>query len=1588
MIFSSIIKHLDKKILLAIVILTMSTHYATAQLIPDDDDDPISIGSVVKGPSPVDANTTHTYEYSDGLIHNSRSWLVTGGTVISESYTKFPTVYKASVQWGSGTFGSVKFISNNLIKGNKKVIINDSDGGGTLPPVLSNENYVYTITPKIATTNVSQLTNSNKLEQVTYFDGLGRPKQSIAVRAGGNQEDIITPIVYDDFGRQDKDYLPYSRSNSSLNYESSLIPDSNANGNIAPITDQYLTKYPNDFNGVDINPYSKKEFESSPLNRVLKQGAPGSDWAVGNNNDHTIKFDYQTNTSNEVPKFDVDFISDNTESPKLVLANSYYAPNQLYKTVTKDENWGTYDGKDHTTEEFKNKQGQVVLKRAYNYKKPHDTYYLYDDYGNLTYVLPPLAVDEAKFYEVGITRIPVNNFVTGGNPTGGMSFGIEKTGVNTYRFKVDIDFNNLENSTFKTGDLMDIPSITSYLGSFVWLGTLSRSESLPGGGYRYKYVYYLVINGKLRCYAGNYNSAGGSNDDLIFTNFNNTRITNLPDTLEGLTETETQANAQELLDKLCYQYKYDYRNRLVEKKIPGKGWEYIVYNKLDQPVMTQDANLRAQRKWLFTKYDAFGRIAYTGEMHFANYMPNRATLQNSVTLSTNSQYVSKVSSAQSIAGTNVYYTLKDVLFNDYISKIFTINYYDDYVFDKLQGNSEASYGITPTVSVKGLATGSKVRVLDTNDWITTVNYYDDKSRSIYTYSHNAYLGTTDKIKSKLDFQGLVEETTSGHEKIAIKDVFVYDHANRLLKQEQIINDNPIELISKNHYDELGQLVKKDVGNNEASPLQEVDYTYNIRGWLKRINNPNSGELGKDLFSFELNYNDLFGTRLYNGNISRMLWTTASDNANRQYYYYYDNLNRLRSSYFRLWRQNSRYSTSVSYDKNGNIQALYRRGAIVENPSIASNFGIMDNLSYEYDGNQLIKVTDYGNDTHGFKDGNTVGDDYEYDANGNMISDANKQITNIVYNHLNLPTKVVFENRDPLISRTPKAIKYFYDATGVKLKKTVHNFINITTTDYAGNYIYENNDLKFFSHPEGYVEPDGNGGYDYVYQYKDHLGNIRLSYTENTETQEEVVFSDGLESASGWDGSGNSWGHPISAFDSTFKRTGNYSGRLDRDAGDGNAWDTSTHSNDWVAIDIDKPTYYTMSAWMFLEDVNDNRAQLYLFMKTNEETGYNTAINLASTIVKGQWVKIEKSVLVQDNIDKLNIRITNRYDGKVWFDDVKITKGNASNAIIVEENNYYPFGLKHKGYNNNVSANVNSVAKKFKYQGQELAEELEYNMHEFQLRHYDATIGRFVTTDPYEQFMSPYVAMGNNPVVSFDPDGGQCFDANGNQITCPEGELYDEYRNNKDNRIDILPEVVVGGGESSSESTNSNVNTNKIYGVEVGMKIAPSMREMPDGFRRDLDEVTLNLFGTRSYRQGGIGSPIHHVDANGVVVEAAPRHNGAGSIGLIGGPSASITNIGFRGLVQNRNLMKLTHQQIVNAFKGTGLKVSGHAIKRLKDPRTQALGAKTLNDIKRIINKGSKFNAGRGDIGYSLGRLEVIITAQKVIRTIRPAKNIR
>ena len=169
---------------------------------------------------------------------------------------------------------------------------------------------------------------------------------------------------------------------------------------------------------------------------------------------------------------------------------------------------------------------------------------------------------------------------------------------------------------------------------------------------------------------------------------------------------------------------------------------------------------------------------------------------------------------------------------------------------------------------------------------------------------------------------------------------------------------------------------------------------------------------------------------------------------------------------------------------------------------------IDDLVYSYTANtnKLQNVIDNTNNTSGFNNGNKSSADYTYDLNGNLKTDANKGITEIIYNHLNLPTKITFGMN---------YVRYIYDAIGQKMEKTVSNMNNsssqtLAVTDYLGGFQYTKVSTKtrfgttvdpkkssqFFPTEGGYYNFLKNS---YVFNYTDHLGNVRLSYEKDATT---------------------------------------------------------------------------------------------------------------------------------------------------------------------------------------------------------------------------------------------------------------------------------------------------------------------------------------------------------------------------------------------------------------------------------------------------------------------------------------------------------
>ncbi len=130
------------------------------------------------------------------------------------------------------------------------------------------------------------------------------------------------------------------------------------------------------------------------------------------------------------------------------------------------------------------------------------------------------------------------------------------------------------------------------------------------------------------------------------------------------------------IDNLCYQYKYDSKNRLTEKKLPGKGWEYFVYDKQNRIVGSRDANLKEKGQWLYTKYDQFGRVAITG----LSTGGERLQEQN-IADSYGSNNVNRLTSALfERQGMEVYYGNPDATYPNSTKwvSLLSLNYYDIY----------------------------------------------------------------------------------------------------------------------------------------------------------------------------------------------------------------------------------------------------------------------------------------------------------------------------------------------------------------------------------------------------------------------------------------------------------------------------------------------------------------------------------------------------------------------------------------------------------------------------------------------------------------------------------------------------------------------------------------------------------------------------------------------------------------------------------------------------------------------------------------------------------------------------------------------
>ena len=416
------------------------------------------------------------------------------------------------------------------------------------------------------------------------------------------------------------------------------------------------------------------------------------------------------------------------------------------------------------------------------------------------------------------------------------------------------------------------------------------------------------------------------------------------------------------------------------------------------------------------------------------------------------------------------------------------SYYDGYGFVGGTGLPTGQFTKDTSGYGRGSLTGSAVTVFGSSTKIYKAFYYDIKGRMTKSVQNNLLSGydITSTVYTFSDKPSGVTHTHTASGKTTRTEVYTYtyDHADRISKVQHSLGGTSITLYDAT-YDNFGRLLTKQY---HGTSINKLTYAYNLRSWLTGI----SGTC----FTQNLYYNTGVGTAKYNGSISSMTWKSGNESTVRGYKFTYDGLDRMLNATYgetaSISTNANRFSENVTgYDKNGNIKSLQRYGQ-----TGASAYGLLDNLTFTLNGNQLSRVEDavstaaYGTNT-AFVNGASAAGEYAYDVNGNLTKDLNKGITDIQYNVLNLPSTVSFSDGS--------TITYTYGADGTKLR-TVHKIgSTTTTTDYCGNVIYENGTQKLLLTEEGYINLTGTQQYHYY--LKDHQGNNRVVINQSGTVEE-------------------------------------------------------------------------------------------------------------------------------------------------------------------------------------------------------------------------------------------------------------------------------------------------------------------------------------------------------------------------------------------------------------------------------------------------------------------------------------------------------
>ena len=527
------------------------------------------------------------------------------------------------------------------------------------------------------------------------------------------------------------------------------------------------------------------------------------------------------------------------------------------------------------------------------------------------------------------------------------------------------------------------------------------------------------------------------------------------------------------LQKFGYEYRYDKYGRCVWKRLPGCEYQQMWYDAADNLMFSQDGEQRKKGLFVFYLYDKMKREVLMGT----------TTSMNASCTSALATYGEQFSGLCNSG----YTPLGNLGLGN--EQLLSAKYYDCHSFLNRQmvknltskSLSAKTSGLQESYNI-GLQTGIVTRNTD-GDLLASVSYHDLRGlvvESMQIKPDEVFLRQSIKYSFTRKPIEVKAELTKGDMTKNVTQLYVYNLNNDKIETMTIQVGNVTRTVASYSYDDIGRLVSVNRSGNAGS----VRYDYNIRNWLK--------ETKSDRFKQNLYYESTKENPCFNGNISRMQWQSGKDHVLRGYDFAYDGLNRLEESTYAegedMNQNKNRYSENVlSYSANGSIERLQRYGK-----KNNGAFGLIDDLTYSYNGNQIKAISDKAgsllyNGSFDFKDGANADVEYFYDANGALVKDLNKGISNIEYDVLGNLKCITFSNGFKT--------KYIYDAAGNKLR-TTHESAVTNTIDYISNFVFEDGKLSKYLFDGGYCSFDNNQNPTFHYYEKDHLASVRMVVNEN------------------------------------------------------------------------------------------------------------------------------------------------------------------------------------------------------------------------------------------------------------------------------------------------------------------------------------------------------------------------------------------------------------------------------------------------------------------------------------------------------------